>query len=182
MLKFCWQSFECNVQSACPLSTSCSLWFFALNHEFSCLDLIYLFIYLGFLGLGCDFCSTTLNNGWKWWCAIGWVHLWYWWNVTNIRCSKRAYMHGYIGANSIVITLDLVDIATTSNYVVLASNYVAFASNSTKVEIQQLATIQAQAIAWKPHSWTSICWGFFFCKWQITCGSWEDANVVVHYL
>ncbi len=61
-------------------------------------------------------------------------------------------MHGYIGASSIVITLDLVDIATTSNYVVLASNYVAFASNSTKVEIQQLATIQAQAIGWKPHS------------------------------
>jgi hypothetical protein len=64
---------------------------------------------------------------------------------------QSVHMHGYVGASSIVIALDLVDIATNSNYVV-ASNYVAFASNSTKVEIQQLVAIQAQAIAWKSHS------------------------------
>ncbi len=55
------------------------------------------------------------------------------------------HMHGSIGANSTVIALDPIDITTTSNYV-------AFASNSTKVEMQQLTTIQAQAIAWKPHN------------------------------
>jgi len=59
---------------------------------------------------------------------------------------QSVHMHGYVGVSSIVIALDPIDIATTSNYVVLASNHVAFASNSTKVEIQQLATIQAQAI------------------------------------
>jgi hypothetical protein len=27
--------------------------------------------------------------------------------------------------------------------------------------MQQLVVIQVQAIAWKPHNWTSLCWGFF---------------------
>jgi hypothetical protein len=27
--------------------------------------------------------------------------------------------------------------------------------------MQQLVVIQMQVIAWKPHNWTLICWGFF---------------------
>jgi hypothetical protein len=74
------------------------------------------------------------------------------------------HIHGFVGVNSTIIASYPVDIAITSNYVVLASNYVALASNSIEVEMYQLAVIQAQAIAWKPHSGTSICWGFFCCK------------------
>jgi len=59
---------------------------------------------------------------------------------------QNMHMHGSISVSSIVIASNLVDIAIISNYVVFASNYVVFASNYIEVKMQQLATIQAQAI------------------------------------
>ncbi len=61
-------------------------------------------------------------------------------------------MHGSIGASSTTIT---------SNHVVaIASNFTIVASDSIEIQLQQLATIQAQATTWKPHTQTSLCWGF----------------------
>jgi hypothetical protein len=56
-------------------------------------------------------------------------------------------MHGSIGVSSNVATSNLVTAIVVSN--------------STEVEMQQLVVIQVQVIAWKPHSRTSLCWGFF---------------------
>jgi hypothetical protein len=54
-------------------------------------------------------------------------------------------MHDFVGVNFTIVVLDPVDFFATSNYVVVASNFV-------EVEMQQLAVIQAQTIAWKPHN------------------------------
>jgi hypothetical protein len=53
-------------------------------------------------------------------------------------------MHDFVSDNFSIVALDLVDFASTSNYVVVASNFV-------EVEMQ-LAVIQVQIIAWKPHN------------------------------
>jgi hypothetical protein len=51
---------------------------------------------------------------------------------------QDVYIHGSIGVSSNVATSNLVAVIVVSN--------------STKVEMQQLIVIQAQVIAWKPHS------------------------------
>jgi hypothetical protein len=44
------------------------------------------------------------------------------------------------------------DFVSDSFTIVATSNYVIVASNFVEVEMQQLAVIQAQTIAWKPHN------------------------------
>jgi hypothetical protein len=52
-------------------------------------------------------------------------------------------MHGSIGASLTT---------ATSNHVVVVLNFATIALAFVEVQIQQLATIQVQAIAWKPHN------------------------------
>jgi hypothetical protein len=54
-------------------------------------------------------------------------------------------MHGFDCASSTIATSNPVVNATPPNFAIVASD-------STKVQMQQLAAIQAQAIAWKPHN------------------------------
>jgi hypothetical protein len=42
-----------------------------------CPECFFFLHFVGILGLGCSFGFTLVSNGWRWWCAIGWVHWWY---------------------------------------------------------------------------------------------------------
>jgi hypothetical protein len=53
-------------------------------------------------------------------------------------------MHGSIGAS--------LTTATSNHVVVVVLNFATIALAFVEVQIQQLATIQVQAIAWKPHN------------------------------
>jgi hypothetical protein len=55
------------------------------------------------------------------------------------------HIHGFVGASSTIAASNLVVNVVPSNFAIVALD-------STKVQMQRLATIQVQAIAWKPHS------------------------------
>ncbi len=58
---------------------------------------------------------------------------------------QNVHMHGSISVNFIAATSNHVDAIVLSNFATIALYF-------TEVQKQQLGTIQAQAIAWKPHS------------------------------
>jgi hypothetical protein len=54
--------------------------------------------------------------------------------------------------------------------------------NSLENKVLQVASIEIQVIFWKAHHPNSISWGFFYCEWWFSYGSWKFTNVKMYYL
>jgi len=50
---------------------------------------------------------------------------------------------------------------TTSSFLDIESVHLQIGNNVPNLNVFQLVTIEAQAIAWRPHGWISICWEIF---------------------
>jgi len=55
----------------------------------------------------------------------------------------------------------LFTLITTSSFLDIESVHLQTGNNVLNLNTLQLETIEAQAIAWRPHGWISICWEIF---------------------